>query len=410
MIQFPAMSAGNTLGVSGRHVLVVDDDRELLETLVDILEHEGYTVSAALGRQSGLEEAERVAPHVAVLDIRLGVDSGMDLLEDLRRLDPQLVCIMMTGYTSIDTAMEAIHKGAYDYLQKPVEMRYLFSILDRCFEKIKLRDQSEDAHRAVASQNEKLEELNQKLLAEAHRAATALSELTRSQERLRRAQRVGRIGTWEVDADTLTVWGSGEAYELFGLEPRAEPVGLDELLDHFEPLERVAIQEALHNLVIEGGSVDLEYRVKRGSRSPEMWLDIKGEMHRTVDGRTATVLGTVRNITERKQAELALKELNAQLEERVTRRTADLEAANQELRTAKDGADTAARQTQEVADDLGRKIRTPLDALVAGLDRCLGESLPAAAAARIKEARTSADILRQVVAKTLASRLPPGRG
>ena len=67
-------------------------------------------------------------------------------------------------------------------------------------------------------------------------------------------------------------------------------------------------------------------------------------------------------------------------------------------------------EVQEMADELGRKIRTPLDALVAGLDRALGESLPPASASRVKEARTSADVLRQMVAKVLASRLPPGRG
>lgn len=403
------MSAERTAGASGGRVLVVDDDRDLLETLIDMLEHEGYDVASALGRQGGLAEAERFSPHVALLDIRLGADSGIDLLEDLRRLDPQLICIMMTGYSSIDTAMEAIHKGAYDYMQKPVEMRYLFSILDRCFDKLKLRERSHEANRAVASQNEQLEDLNQKLRAEAHRAATALAELTRSQERLRRAQRVGHIGTWEVDVDTMKVWGSGQAYQLFGLEPRDAPMTLDELLNEFQPQERIATQEALQNLLVKGGTIDFEYRVQRRLDGTEMWLDFKGELRRAVDGRAATVVGTIRNITERKQAELALKELNAQLEERVVRRTADLEAVNQDLRRARDAADTAARQTQEMADELGRKIRTPLDALIAGLDRALGESLPAAAAAGVKEARTSADILRQVVAKVLASRLPPGR-
>ena len=182
------------------------------------------------------------------------------------------------------------------------------------------------------------------------------------------------------------------------------------MLDEFQPQERVATQGALRNLIVDGGSIDFEYRVQRRMDDSEMWLDIKGELRRAVDGRAATVVGTIRNITERKQAELALKELNAQLEERVTRRTADLESANQDLRRARDAADTAARQTQEVADELGQKILTPLDALVAGLDRALGESLPTAAAARVKEARTSADILRQVIVKLLASRLPPGRG
>lgn len=393
-----------------RRVLVVDDDRDLVETLSDMLEHEGYEVASAMGRQSGLEEAERFKPQVALLDIRLGADSGIDLLEGLRRLDPRLVCLMMTGYSSIDTAMEAIHKGAYDYLQKPVEMRYLFSLLGRCFDRIELREKSEGAHQAVASQNEQLEELNQKLQAEAHKAATALAELTRSQERLRRAQRVGHIGTWEVDTESMTVWGSGEAYELFGLEPRGEAVPLDEVLDLFAPLDRIAAQEALQNLLSDGGSIDFEYRGKRTLDGSEMWLDIKGEMRRAVDGHAATVLGTIRNITERKQAELALKQLNAQLEERVARRTEDLEAANLKLRRAKEITDAAARQTQDMADELGRKIRTPLDALVAGLDRALGESLPPASASRVKEARTSADVLRQIVAKVLASRLPPGGG
>ncbi len=394
----------------GRRVLVVDDDRDLLETIIDILEHEGYDVASAMGRKSGREEAERFAPHVAILDIRLGADSGIDLLEDLRLVAPRLQCIMMTGYSSIDTAMEAIHKGAYDYLQKPVEMRYLLSILDRCFEKIKLREQSEEAHLAVASQNEQLAELNEKLREEAHKAAAALAELTRSQDRLRRAQRVGHIGTWEVDAESMTVWGSGQAYQLFGLEPRTDPMALDEMLDLFQPLDRIAAQEALQRLITDGGSVDFEYKGKRRLDGTEIWLDIKGELRRAVDGKAATVLGTIRNITERKEAEEALIKLNAELEERVTRRTSDLEAANQQLRRAKEGADTVARQTQDMANELGRKLRTPLDALIAGLDRALSTNLPAMAAGQIKEARTSADVLRQVVAKVLASRLPPGRG
>jgi PAS domain S-box-containing protein len=207
----------------------------------------------------------------------------------------------------------------------------------------------------------------------------------------------------------MTVWGSGEAFELFGLEPRADPIALDAVLDLFEPRDRIAAQEALQNLLVEGGSIDFEYRTKRRADGAEIWLDIKGELRRAGDGRAATVLGTIRNITERKRAELALKELNAELEERVARRTAALEAANKELRRARDVADTVARQTQEVADELGRKLRTPLDALIAVLDRVLGDNLPAGVAAQLKEARTSADVLRQVVTKVLASRLPPGR-
>ncbi len=391
----------------GGRVLVVDDDRELLETLGELLRDAGYHVATARGRRSGREEAERFRPQAALLDIRLGSDSGIDLLGDLRSAFPELQCIVMTGFSSIDTAMEALHRGAYDYLQKPVERLHLLSVLDRCFEKIGLRARSRDAHMEAERQNERLEALNERLREEAARTASALEDLTRSQERFRLAQRVGRIGTWEVDVGSMRIWASGQAYRLLGLEPRESSVPLDELLDLLRASERVAAMEALQSLITEGGSVDFEYGGMGRMDGEEVWLDIKGEVRRGPDREPAVIVGTIRNITERKRSELALQRLNAELEERVARRTAELEEANRELLAAKEEADQAARQTRHVAEEMGRQLRTPLDNLISSLDKVLTQPLPAAASARVREARTSADVLRQLLARALVNRLPP---
>ena len=79
------------------------------------------------------------------MDVRLGHDSGINLIAQLKETHPDLLCVMMTAYAAMDTAIEAIHEGAYDYLQKPLDMRYLLATLDRCFEKLRLESEKAEA-------------------------------------------------------------------------------------------------------------------------------------------------------------------------------------------------------------------------------------------------------------------------
>ena len=102
-------------------ILVVDDDEAYRRRLVRALRDRGHAVEGA----AGVAEAERVArtfrPQRAVLDLRLGDGSGVELVSRLVALDPALQCLVLTGYGSIATAVEAVRRGAIDYLTKPLD-------------------------------------------------------------------------------------------------------------------------------------------------------------------------------------------------------------------------------------------------------------------------------------------------
>jgi two-component system sensor histidine kinase UhpB len=124
-----------------RRVLIIDDDPVFSRALTRILDGRGYAVSAA---GSG-EDAERVIAsfpaQVILCDVWLGLSSGVDLVPRLLTSRPKLICVMMTAYADIDTAIDALRQGAYDYLRKPFHPEDLLATLKRCFERIRLEEE-----------------------------------------------------------------------------------------------------------------------------------------------------------------------------------------------------------------------------------------------------------------------------
>jgi NtrC-family two-component system response regulator AlgB len=101
------------------NVLVVDDESNIRRTLAICLETEGHHVAAVGSFQDAVAEAPRRTFHVAFVDLRLGTDSGLDLIPALLAGSPWLKIIVVTAYASIDTAVEAMRRGATDYIPKP---------------------------------------------------------------------------------------------------------------------------------------------------------------------------------------------------------------------------------------------------------------------------------------------------
>jgi PAS domain S-box-containing protein len=126
-------------------ILIVDDDSDFALSLLDVLESRGYQVAIAHDVDSGREDAERLNAQVALVDIRLRHGSGINLIAQLKEINPRVLCVMMTAYAAMDNAIAALHEGAYDYLQKPLDMRYLLATLDRCFDKLQLENQKAEA-------------------------------------------------------------------------------------------------------------------------------------------------------------------------------------------------------------------------------------------------------------------------
>jgi signal transduction histidine kinase len=122
-----------------RRVLIVEDDVDFAEALIDILAVREYEATALRSAEAAIEAIERDAPAVAMIDIRLGFSSGVDLLTRLKVDHPNLICVMMTAHVDVETAVAALRQGAYDYVDKSSNPDQLLAVLDRCFEKVELQ-------------------------------------------------------------------------------------------------------------------------------------------------------------------------------------------------------------------------------------------------------------------------------
>ncbi len=99
--------------------LLVDDDELYLRTLQRSLQKRGVDSHVATNKADALRLADSHSLEFALIDLRLGNESGLDLIEPLRRSQPRIRIVLMTGYASVATAVEAIKRGADNYLLKP---------------------------------------------------------------------------------------------------------------------------------------------------------------------------------------------------------------------------------------------------------------------------------------------------
>jgi NtrC-family two-component system response regulator AlgB len=113
------------------NILIIDDDLGIRETLGMALEADGHTVETAVNRAAAEKKLRQTSFEVAFLDLRLGAENGLDLLPELLRLSPRLAVILITAYSSVETAVLAIQRGAFDYLAKPFKPSQIAQILDR---------------------------------------------------------------------------------------------------------------------------------------------------------------------------------------------------------------------------------------------------------------------------------------
>lgn len=104
----------------GPSLLLVDDDEAFRERAAKALAARGWDVRTAADVASGWELAQQDPPEHAVVDLRMPGESGLVLVDRLRELDPHTIVVVLTGYGSVPTAVDAMRRGATHYLQKPV--------------------------------------------------------------------------------------------------------------------------------------------------------------------------------------------------------------------------------------------------------------------------------------------------
>lgn len=261
-------------------VIVVDDDKDFAESLADIFNDKGVHVKTAYSAQQAVGELENFAAQAAIIDIRLGYTSGIDLITDFHRIQPGIECIMMTGHADVETAIQAIRSGAYDYLKKPIDPTEIRKLVKRIFERNQL----------IAEKND------------------ALSALHESEDRYRSILETASDGIILVDSQSRILYANKCVEDLFGYNTK-ELIGMSSMM---------IIPDMTHDFIEENfGQLD---RHQNGNRTYSN-LEFSGR-HKN---RTAIVLEIsigimvdkngnhiltkfLRDITKRKRMEETLKQ------------------------------------------------------------------------------------------------------
>lgn len=130
------MSRDGLVPAASRRLLIVDDDHDFAASLARLLQLEQYEVAVAHDGRGALAAVE--GAQVALVDIRLGHEDGVQLATELTRRKPELLVVMVTAYASVPTAIKALQAGIYDYVCKPFEPDDLLATLARCFDRLRL--------------------------------------------------------------------------------------------------------------------------------------------------------------------------------------------------------------------------------------------------------------------------------
>jgi DNA-binding response OmpR family regulator len=112
-----------------KHLLIVDDEHSIRELCKEMLEEEGYRVTSAVDGQDALDKMDLEVFDLFLIDMSMPRISGLELMKLIKRKQPLAVIVVLTGFSSIEGAVKAVHAGAFQYLSKPINAEELFDVV-----------------------------------------------------------------------------------------------------------------------------------------------------------------------------------------------------------------------------------------------------------------------------------------
>lgn len=155
-------------------ILVVDDEPGVLLTIQAILAQEGYAVDSAANGKAALTKLRAKTYDLVLTDLRLGDIDGLEVLAELRKLTSRTVAIVLTGYASLESAIQAMREGAYDYLVKPTDVEELKLRVAHVFERHRLTDELARRIHELEIANATIDRMNANLRQEIDEATAQL--------------------------------------------------------------------------------------------------------------------------------------------------------------------------------------------------------------------------------------------
>jgi PAS domain S-box-containing protein len=193
----------------------------------------------------------------------------------------------------------------------------------------------------------------------------AEEELQLHKDRLQKSQEIGRVGSWEYNLVTDEIWASDEGFHIYGIEVPSDNALPIDIIETFIP-EKEMVHQALIDLINEEKPYDLEFEI-RPPHGRFTIITSKAELIKNETGTPIKVSGVIQDVTERKLAAMEVQQLNAELEQKVEERTAQLITSNEALQEAM-------RTRDAFLANMSHELRTPLTAIL-GMSEILEEQL-----------------------------------
>ena len=143
--------------MSSERILVVDDELFVRELLLEFLSTEGYEVSLADSGEKAVELMQTQPAEVVLVDLKMPGMDGIETFKQIKKIAPDTLAIIMTGYPTIESSIEALRQGAYDYVVKPFKLNDLKTSIEKALREHKLKTQITQLKNRIAQLEVELE-------------------------------------------------------------------------------------------------------------------------------------------------------------------------------------------------------------------------------------------------------------
>ncbi len=259
-------------------ILIVDDEKGLREGCRRILMSEGHGADVAENGKIGLEMVKSGSYDLMLVDLMMPVMGGLELMEQVRQIDPEIIMIVITGFATIETAVEAMKHGAYDYVPKPFSPDQLVAVVNRGLEKRRL---SLQAKRLVEERDQKLLEVaNEK--SKMHTIVNSMAD-----------------GILVINMEKQLVLWNPSAIKMLNLDEHLEPGG---------DIRGIVLQHALVDVIMKGFDIEscryttITEEIEFPKPDPKT-LMVNVSCIRDETGQELGAVSTLRDITSLKEIE-----------------------------------------------------------------------------------------------------------